>query len=399
MDRSPLFPGTSDLLPFTIFREALLPTALMRSTSLHRRLDIEFNHQSQPIAFSEWLSMLTLCFAPLAAHLLVGVPEPTVCSKLPLPWQERICHFNPTSILWRYFAIADRRARAKKWDRLDDLGATNAAFWDGKRWDGSVEKMARMRGKATKEPSYHRVSLFSTSAVGTLIITLQGIQAVYDLIVNTTGSVYPGGHPISKVFFPLAILGLIRLPAAPWLTAEYGYRQRKESESPGEGYSEDLPLLPRHIYTNPMEAGSNAPSKQFSPQNSWRGILTRAILMGVLLALIVLTLCFFALDFKSDTRISLTTFVSQPFYLFFLACTFAIVSIFILRKEGEKGNTTIIPCIQSYWYRAYTYMLFSLALFFILVSALETRRTKCGLYTTVPIDWGQDDLICKTYLV
>jgi hypothetical protein len=80
MDRSPLFPGTSDLLPFTIFREALLPTALMRSTSLHRRLDIEFNHQSQPIAFSEWLSMLTLCFAPLAAHLLVGVPEPTVCA-------------------------------------------------------------------------------------------------------------------------------------------------------------------------------------------------------------------------------------------------------------------------------------------------------------------------------
>jgi hypothetical protein len=190
-----------------------------------------------------------------------------------------------------------------------------------------------MRGKATKRPSYHRVSVFSTSAVGTLVITLQGIQAIYELIANATGSVYPSGHPISMVFFPLAILGLARLPAAPWLTAEYGYHQHKESEPLGEVYSEPLLTLPPHIDTNPTAAVSNGPSNQFYPQSSWRGILTRAIVMGVLLALIVLILCFFALDFKPDTRISLTAFVSLLFYLFFLVCTLAIVAPFIWRKE------------------------------------------------------------------
>ena len=381
-----------------MFRETLPPIERMSSSSLYCRLDIEFKHQSQSIPFSEWLSLLTLCFAPLVAHVLVGVPEPTVCGKLPLPWHERICHFNPTFIFWRYFAIVDRRARARKWDRPDDLGAANATFWDGNRWDGSVEKMVRMRGKATKEPSYHHIYVFSASAVGTLIITLQGIQAIYELIANATGSVYASGHPISKVFFPLAILGLARLPAAPWLTAEYGYRQHKESEPLGEGYSEPLLPLTPHIDTNPIAAGSNVPSNQFYPQNSWRGTLTRVILMGFLVALIVLALCFFALDFKSDTRISLTGFVSLLFHLFFLVCTLAIVAPFTWRKEREEGNTTIIPCISSTWYQVYTYMLFSLALVFILIIALETRRTKCGLYTTNHIGWGQDDLICQAYL-
>jgi hypothetical protein len=53
--------------------------------------------------------------------------------------------------------------------------------------------------------------------------------------------------------------------------------------------------------------------------------------------LIVLTLCFFALDFKSDTRISLTAFVSLLFYLFFLVCTLAIVETLYL-AEGKGGR-------------------------------------------------------------
>lgn len=203
------------------------------------------------------------------------------------------------------------------------------------------------------------------------------MQAIYDLIANTTSRVPNSGHPISYVFFPLAIFGLIRLPAALWLTEEYGYHECEESEPPCQKHSES----------------SLSSHKQPHPQSSWRGILVRAFFVGVLIVLVVLTLCFFILNFKSGTRISSAAFVSQLFYLFFLTSTFAIISTFVLRK----GNTAIIPCIQSTWYKAYTYLLFSLAVFFVVVSALETRRTKCGLYTTVPIDWGKDDLMCQFY--
>ena len=234
-----------------------------------------------------------------------------------------------------------------------------------------------MRDKATKLPALDRVSVFSASALGSFIVTLQGMQAIYDLIVNITGRVPNSGHPISSAFFPLAIFGLIRLPAALWLTEEYGYHECEESEPPCQNHP-----------------GSSLPGhKKPRLQSSCRGILVRAFFVGVLIVLLVATLCFFRLNFKSGTRTSSAAFISQLFYLFFLTSTFVIVSTFILRE----GNTTIIPCIQSTWYKAYTYLLFSLAVSFVVVSALETRRTKCGLYTTVPIDWGQDDLMCQFY--
>ena len=33
-----------------------------------------FNYQSQSISFGDWMLLLTLCFAPLIAHLVAGVP-------------------------------------------------------------------------------------------------------------------------------------------------------------------------------------------------------------------------------------------------------------------------------------------------------------------------------------
>ena len=237
--------------------------------------------------------------------------------------------------------------------------------------------MVRMRDKATKLPALDRVSVFSASALGSFIVTLQGMQAIYDLIATMTSRVPNSGHPISSSFFPLAIFELIRLPAALWLTEKYGYHECEESEPPCQKHS-----------------GSSLPGhKTPRLQSSWRGILVRAFFVGVLIVLMVLTLCFFRLNFKSGIRTSSAAFISQLFYLFFLTSTFVIVSTFILRE----GNTTIIPCIQSTWYKAYTYLLFSLAVSFIVVSALETRRTKCGLYTTIPIDWGRDDLMCQFY--
>ena len=95
---------------------------------------ILFTYQSQGIPFPTWFDQITLCLAPLVAHVAGGVVSPTLLpSSTPPPrWSARLPHFNPISIVWRYYIIGDRRLRARSWDQAD-MAASNAVFWDGER--------------------------------------------------------------------------------------------------------------------------------------------------------------------------------------------------------------------------------------------------------------------------
>ncbi|KAH0559018.1 hypothetical protein GP486_004371 [Trichoglossum hirsutum] len=373
------------------------PTLVSPASPLLRRsLDVGFKYQSQSIRFSEWLSLLTLCLAPLIAHLFVGVVEPTSLSGR-IPWYQRICHYNPTSIAWRYFAITDRRCRAKGWTQRD-LAATNAVFWDGSHWDGSQKIMIKKRDSATKVPDSHRVSLISKSVFQTLIVSLQGVQAIYVVAFYSRAHRVAPGHPISVVFYPLAVLGLLRLPAALWLTDEYGYREGEDPEPQKVSDGVELDQLPLHVQvlamTGSFRADDDDLSWKFHSQGSRRGIAVRVAFLGTWLVLFVMAVLFTAQDFRSGVKNSLSTFASQVFYLFLIACTISFMSVYILRG---RGNTTVIPCIETPIYKAYTYFLILLAVGFTVICGLETRRTTCGLYTTNPIDWGLDDVMCASY--
>src|SRR5271154_709206 len=110
--------------------------------SLQPRMPIYFTIQCHHIDFSEWMSLFTLCLTPLAVHIFAGVPEPIVLKDPKPQWRDRICHLNPTSIFWRYYAITVRRWCAKRWEP-DDVAATNAVFWTGKKWNGSEKIMIK----------------------------------------------------------------------------------------------------------------------------------------------------------------------------------------------------------------------------------------------------------------
>jgi hypothetical protein len=355
---------------------------------LHRR-DISFKYQSQSISFSEWLSLLTLAFAPLVAHIFVGVARPIILSG-EIPWQERVCHYNPTSIFWRYFAITDRRCRAKEWTRYD-LAATNAVFWDGKHWDGSVHILMRKKHEATYLPSRNRISWASGSVLHTLIVTLQGIQAVYVVVYNSTDDDAVSGHPISYVFFPLAILGLLRLPAALWLTAEYGYRECEDLALQNVCDEVEMNLLSQER-APPID--DTLISRQFHPQRSWRGIAVRAGFLGVLLLLTATIVSDLLRDRGPATKHTLSAVLTGIYYLFFLVCT---TSFFLISLWQKQDDTTVIPWIDTQTYKVYTSSLFLLSVVYVVVTALETRRTACGLYTTIHAEWGRDRAICKSY--
>ena len=100
---------------------------------IEKREFVPFQHQSQSFSFNEWVLLFTLCFAPLAMHVITGAPEPSVLEGKDPTWMDKLPLFNPISIMWRYHAIADRRLRANTWTNRD-MAATNAAFWKDQKW-------------------------------------------------------------------------------------------------------------------------------------------------------------------------------------------------------------------------------------------------------------------------
>src|SRR3954464_218172 len=129
-------------------------------------------YQSGDITIVQWMSLATLCFAPLIAHIIAGAPEPTyLCRRRP-KWHERICIYSPLTILWRYAAITDRRIRALDWSPAD-MAAANAIFWTSSGWDGSEETAAQSAQFCVRLPDKARMTLISSDSIKTLIITLQ----------------------------------------------------------------------------------------------------------------------------------------------------------------------------------------------------------------------------------
>lgn len=190
-------------------------------------------HQSYDIPFSKWVSLFTLCLAPLIAHILAGAPRTFYLCRHRPKWHERLVHYNPTSVLWRYAAIADRRIRARNWSNVD-IAAANAIFWTTDGWDGSESMVDRSLLHCTHLPDLPRVALLSSDMLKTTIVTLQGVQT-FVILIRALG----GGSPsdtfvlnmaVDFIFSPLSFIGLLRLASALWLTDDFNYTLRHSSE-------------------------------------------------------------------------------------------------------------------------------------------------------------------------
>ncbi|KAH7012695.1 uncharacterized protein B0I36DRAFT_340135 [Microdochium trichocladiopsis] len=236
-----------------------------------------FNAQSQQqqnIPFSEWITLFTVSLAPLIAHIAAGTPHPSILSSQYCQrpsWHDSMCLYNPTSILWRYAAIADRRIRARDWG-VADMAASNALFWTGTPvrcandadeagmayghvdhvtpgrkepsrrrqstttvggWNGTEAMITASIPYCTALPLHAHAELLSWETVKTAIITLQGVQALYVLAGglgrNVEGTNTGLQDAVDNAFFPFTLIGLFRLTAAYWLTSSgFGYAARDE---------------------------------------------------------------------------------------------------------------------------------------------------------------------------
>ncbi|KAH9205870.1 hypothetical protein DL95DRAFT_489333, partial [Leptodontidium sp. 2 PMI_412] len=335
-------------------------------------------YQSQSVKFTEWISLLTLCLAPLIAHIIAGVPTPIYLSRRRPVWHSLLGHFNPTSILWRYFVITDRRARAKRW-RPIDMAASCALFWTRNGWDGSEEMMLKSRELCTRAPSLRRISFTSISAATTLIVTIQGVQSVYSPMAGFFNGDFAFSLAFNSIFSSIAFLGLMRLPAAFWLTNDYSYmdidRIQTVMAKPGSASTLSAVGLLNLDY-----GLSVSPEEIFHPSNSWRSMLIRMIFLIPLIGSVALSAASIAQPqpgyglFFTGTFLTLTAF-----YLVLIIGVIVIVTVYFW-----TGNTssTVLPCIESTWYKVYTGLLIVLMIIAMVVSGLETRKSKCGIYTT-----------------
>ena len=390
---------------------------------------ISLNHPGPSFTpnLGTFISLWTLSLAPLIAHIIAGVPQRVYLVQARPNLLERLVHWNPTSILWRYFAILDRRIRAKSWDKAT-LATSNALFWTEHGWDGAEDMLNGSRPSLTRIPKETHVKLLSASFAQTIVVALQGVQALYQLIAINQFASHLSILPM--IFLPLALFGLFRLPAAYWLTEEYTFvdvsdnvsqRQycperssRLPSSSSTSLYAGDstssTATEPRPIATKWQELQNaartapegqdqifegfdriaehsvmlgqlqtplkpiNEPSTQFYPASSWRGVLVRVLFLMPTFGMAALALIYLSITGDRNSSFSATGICMIITYVFFTLVTAALFTANIIRGASR---TTVLPGIGSIWYKLYTCMLFFMAAAMFILASMEQVQPPC----------------------
>lgn len=253
----------------------------------------------------------------------------------------------------------------------------------------------RSQDFCVRAPKHHHIDPLSGSTIVTLIVTLQGIQAIYSII---HGDAYSASVAINTIFYPLAALSLLRLPAALWLTNDYVYRHNEEWNLPESSEIELGPNVGKQsesasaLIIQPTMTSMETPviPGRFHNHRGWLSVLVRSLYLMMVMGLLALCL-FELLDDINQGSWTTTNFTLVLTFLLFLVFTTGILLAYIILG---RCNTTIIPCITASWYKAYTGLLFAAMFSVFIIAAFETRKTPCGVYTTYPENSGADLVTC-----
>jgi hypothetical protein len=372
-------------------------------------ITVIIRYQSQGTSLTVWVEWFTLCLAPVIAHVAGGVvPSTIIGSTLQSPsWTASLPHFNPVSIMWRYYAIADRRLRARSWDERD-LAACNAVFFDSDqgRFDGSEEIMFSSRAWIAKIPESKHVPLLSASLLTTLVLAVQGIQATFLIVTNLMNDAdhkFLAGLPY--IFVPIGCLGFLRLPAARWLSSDFGYLHTwqmpsgQETGGSHDGSEKVVAIINSHTSIDCVEDRLHGP-------RSWRGVVFRTFWF-------LTVLLFMSGSAASATRNLWAVTPSIPYInlsrllldALWVSITLGVLLIHTFYISIGRTNSTIVPCIHATWYKVYTAIVILLGFTAFVISAIETRvlkskpettslpefdcKTVMGSWTCVPVDLGQ----------
>ena len=343
---------------------------------------ISFNSGS--ISFTDWITLLTLCLAPLLAHIVAGAPEPTILNSTRPQWHDRALLYNPTTILWRYFATVDRRIRSHRglWTP-QRAAASNAVFWTSDGWNGSKDMIISSRHYIVHLPERPRVKLLSKSALKSLIVTAQGAQAIWLVTADFFAAHASESFvlAIDSLFVPLAVMGLMRLFAAFWLLDEFTYSYDNANF---EGEKAQL-----------QSQSSSRLLSDLENTATWGSRIFRALVWSIVF--LFWTMCLFNFGIgRGYASLNWTTslLLANLYYMFWLTCTAIIFACYFVRGHT---NSTIIPCISSVWYKIYSAILTLATVILIIIVAIETQKLPCGRTTTWPLPRANIKTFCPSF--
>ena len=407
-------------------------------------LKVRFTYKSYMNDVSVWFTMFTLCLAPLVSHIALGLPkivvmdssEESADTNLPSkllypPWTERITLFNPVTIVWRYYAIAYFRLRNRSWDATE-LAAVNAAFWDSttRRWDGTDTTVLSARKYLTSPPEASHVKIISGSTLATVLLVLQGVQALlYMISYLSTSSApkllpFPDGLPY--LFVPIGLLGLVRLPAAAWVSNEWGYdftnlgirkicmeSLQFRNKAPNRTFRIMRKPVPGQYIACKMRGLPDTEHGIVSTRlterrqkllhiGNWKCYAYRGWWIVSNITISALGVRDVATSFvpsHSHRPLSASMIIYLMLYLELCGGFLLITPVLVLRRNH---TSTLIPCLQNWWYKLYTWLIVLTALAALVFASLETVQLPDGTYMStelVTCHWDQCRVWNKTSLL
>ncbi|KAI6080591.1 hypothetical protein F4821DRAFT_251176 [Hypoxylon rubiginosum] len=267
------------------------------------------------------------------------------------------------------------------------MAAANALFWTSNGWDGSEDVAIISLEHCTHLPATAHTEIASLELFKTVIVTLQGSSAVVILSRSLTGQYTESFATllgVDSIFWPFSIIGLVRLCCAFWLTDNYSFSGLTLAEFYIQTDTK-IETIRRASFDSLLEQPNikdKSAEQRFRAISYWPSRAFRIMFFLIISSLLVLSFIWILPTNAnvSDLNFTTTSLITVSFYTSILSVTTPIFAFYLFQNR----KTTILPCINSPWYKAYTVFIMVFAVVLFIVASIETKITTCGLFTSGP---------------
>lgn len=221
---------------------------------------------------------------------------------------------------------------------------------------------------------------------------------VFVIIGNFTSTgTYTVMDCVNGLFIPIGILGALRLCAAPWLSDDFLFRKPDifklnnvspfENHAPKDSRRWSIDSLIDE-YSPEAMARNHPDITTPRAERMWASRLFRAFYLLPIMGCFVIDFLFITPWVGTFGWVGIWTTTSWTLGLYYLAHLLPTLAIFTFYLSRGPIQSTMIPCISSWWYKIYSMFIVAFTVVLIIIASIETNETVCGKYTSLDPKYG-----------